>query len=74
MRKHVRRTVAGLMVLGTVGLGIGFASPAGAAGRNWDHNSASNNGCDSQYWRNSGTGAYRSGNWGAPNSDQAYCS
>jgi hypothetical protein len=70
MKKRVRRTVAAVMVLGTVGLGIGFASPASAAGRYRDHNNVSGNGCDSRYWQDAGRAGHASI---TNNSNEGYC-
>jgi hypothetical protein len=68
---RIRRTVAAVMALCTVGLGVGLSGPAGAAGRYRDHGSASDNGCDSQYRHDSGQGASHSNDTG--NSNEGYC-
>jgi hypothetical protein len=59
------------MTLATVGLGVGSASPAGAAGRYRDHNGASWNGCESRFENDSSQGRAHSND--TPNSNEGYC-
>ena len=70
-RTRLRRAVALVTALGTVGLGIGLASPASAGGRYRDDHGASNAGCDSHYFRDSSQGRVHSDN--TSNSNEGYC-
>jgi hypothetical protein len=70
-RTSLRRTIALVTALGTVGLGVGLASPASAGGRYRDDHSASNAGCDSHYNRDSYQGRVHSDD--TSNSNEGYC-
>jgi hypothetical protein len=70
-RTRLRRAIALVTALGTVGLGIGLASPASAGGRYRDDHAASDAGCESHYNRDSYQGRVHSDD--TDNSNEGYC-
>jgi hypothetical protein len=74
-RQQVRRVLAAFTALGTVALGIGFASPASAFnthnGRIDAQDNASDEACDHNYWHASPTASAASND--TVNSNQGFC-